>query len=354
MKKILFVTGPMAGHGGEESVLSTVMNELTDEYAVSLLLTEQVGDTEWLSGVKQQLDGLVVMPQGNSRYLKAIKTVQNIRRMRPDIIIALTPRMVYLASVAMWGRHTRILSWLHFAPNSKFSPKTRQLLHKADTNLVLTEAMKQQLIADGFAENQIAVVYNPVAQTQATIQPTSVQEPVQLICMARIQYAGQKNLQELFHGLSGVKGDWQLHLYGNDDSDDQIETKQCKALLSDLGLTSRVIWHGFVRDAWSTIKRADCIVLTSTIEGLPMVLCEAASRGLPMVSSNCETGPDEIINADNGYLYELGQVDQLQQILQTFIDRQIQFDRQKVKTSIEQFYTDAYMARLKMILRKIN
>lgn len=350
MKKILFVTGPMAGHGGEESVLSTVIDELTDRYAISLLLSEQSGDTDWLSSVKQKLTGLVVMPKGQSRYLKAFKTILAIRRIQPDIVIALTPRMVYLASVAMLGRRVRILSWLHFAPNSKFSPQTRQLLRKADTNLVLTEAMKQQLLEDGLPENQIEVVYNPVAPTDVTIKPSQFGTPVQFICMARIQYAGQKNLQELFHGLSGVEGAWQLHLYGNDDSIDKIETKKCKKLLSELGLTHRVQWHGFVQDAWSTIKHADCIVLTSTIEGLPMVLCEAASRGLPMISSDCETGPAEIINADNGYLYQLGHIDQLRKALQTFVDRKNSFDAGQVKASIGQFYMPTYVKRLTSIL----
>lgn len=349
-KHVLFVTGPMAGHGGEESVLRTVLDQLSGDYKLSVLLTEQTGNVEWLTEAQPYLVNLVAMPKFQSRYLKAIKTIGHIRRMKPDVIIALSPRMVFLASLATKGKKVQIFSWLHFSPNQKYTERTLRLLNRADMNLVLTNAMRKQLLGHKINDNRIAVVYNPVARSEQNIGGTRLGEATQLVCMARIQYAGQKNLQELFRGLAGVHGEWQLHLYGSDDSPNQEETLRCLQLLRELDIENKVVWHGFVKDAWSTISTADCLVLTSTLEGLPMVLCEAASRGVPLLSSDCETGPDEIVTSENGQLYHLGDIKQLRDDLQSVVDHRVQYNPVKIKCSVETFYTDNYMKRLKRII----
>lgn len=52
-----------------------------------------------------------------------------------------------------------------------------------------------------------------------------------------------------------------------------------------------------------------------------MVLLEAMSRGIYCVASNCETGPADIVNKNNGQLFEVGNVDELTHKLQ-YLDRQ--------------------------------
>ena len=55
------------------------------------------------------------------------------------------------------------------------------------------------------------------------------------------------------------------------------------------------------------IKDSDLFVLSSTFEGLPNVLLEALTLGKPIISSNCPTGPNEILSyGKGGQLFKIG------------------------------------------------
>lgn len=77
----------------------------------------------------------------------------------------------------------------------------------------------------------------------------------------------------------------------------------------ELGLTERVTLKGNSSNMYSLYDDYAIMVMTSRYEGFPMVLIEAASRGLPLVSFDIHTGPNEIIvNGVNGYLINKGDV----------------------------------------------
>lgn len=353
MKKVLFVTGPMAGHGGEESVIQAVVTGLSDQYKVALLVTDMIGDTEWINPIRPYLSDVVVLEQV-PRWEKAFIVANAIRRIHADIIVPLSPRMTLLSKVGTTFQHCVIASWLHFSIDDKYSEQTIKLLRFANVNMVLSESMKTQLMDQGVAADRIKVIYNPVTPANRLIAPSMMGQPTQIVYIARIQYAGQKNLQELLHACGRLKGNWQLQIYGNDDSDDLRETKQCQKLIGELGIQDHVIWNGFSDTVWQDIKTADCLALTSTVEGFGMVLCEAASYGIPLISSAVLTGPTEIITSENGMLYDSGDVSQLAKLLQGFVNGQYSFDQQKVVESIAPYYIDRYMARMKRIFSELK
>jgi glycosyltransferase involved in cell wall biosynthesis len=64
---------------------------------------------------------------------------------------------------------------------------------------------------------------------------------------------------------------------------------------------------GFKKDASNYIRSCDLFVLSSNFEGLPNTLIEAQTAGIPIISSNCATGPKEIlINGRLGDLFNTG------------------------------------------------
>lgn len=350
MKSVLIITGPLAGHGGEETLLKMVTQQLAKDYTVSLLISDLTGDLNWLGDVQSQIN-VQALPHELSKVAKLLRLLRLIRGVKADVVIALTPRMLlisHLASLLMFKRF-KLISWLQFSIKDKFSPRTVKLLHYAKAHMVLNSAMALQLIESGIPQEQTHVILNPV-QHQERVIHSSISAPARFVCMARIQLQGQKNLQELFHALSMLKGDWRLDLYGGDDSLDQVETQKSLALLKQLNISDRVIWHGFVSEPWNQIHQADALVLTSQFEGFGLVLVEAASYGLPVISSDCPVGPREIVNDSNGRLYHLGDVAELADELQRFVDRQTHYDVDRVKQSIAPFYLDQYMNNFKMII----
>ncbi len=78
---------------------------------------------------------------------------------------------------------------------------------------------------------------------------------------------------------------------------------ELEALVRELGVTDDVALPGFVSNPYAYLTRAAAFVLSSIYEGLPTVLIEALALGTPVVSTDCKSGPREIL--ENGQLGRL-------------------------------------------------
>lgn len=73
------------------------------------------------------------------------------------------------------------------------------------------------------------------------------------------------------------------------------ERKNLLRLSEQLGVANEVWLPGSVTNPWAVMKKADIFVLSSRNEGLPLVVAEAVACGLPIVATNCRSGPAEIL-----------------------------------------------------------
>ena len=98
-----------------------------------------------------------------------------------------------------------------------------------------------------------------------------------------------------------------LIIIGKDFSNGKIES-----LIKSFKLESKVILLGQLDNPFNILKECDCYVLSSLFEGFPNALTEAMCCGLPIIASNCKSGPKEILddsielNVDNVYLAKYG------------------------------------------------
>lgn len=82
---------------------------------------------------------------------------------------------------------------------------------------------------------------------------------------------------------------------------------QLEALIRELELQEDVDLPGYVQNPYAYMARSSIFVLSSAWEGLPTVLIEAMALGIPVVSTNCESGPSEILaDGEYGYLTPVG------------------------------------------------
>lgn len=80
-------------------------------------------------------------------------------------------------------------------------------------------------------------------------------------------------------------------------------------------MNNKVKIIGFHQNPYKYIAKSNVVVLTSKYEGLPNVLLEALALKKLIVSSNCPTGPKEILNNGlYGYLFKIGNINQLKNI----------------------------------------
>ena len=85
------------------------------------------------------------------------------------------------------------------------------------------------------------------------------------------------------------------------------EREALRKLVSDLGIEDKVSLAGFQGNPYQFLSRADVFVLSSGYEGLPMVILEAMACGVPVISTDCRSGPREILqNGRCGLLVPVG------------------------------------------------
>jgi len=90
--------------------------------------------------------------------------------------------------------------------------------------------------------------------------------------------------------VAAAHPDWSLRIFGEGQKRAHLE-----ALAAELGIADHVALPGRVRDLRAELERASIFALSSRFEGLPMVLLEAMSEGLAIVSFDCRTGPRELL-----------------------------------------------------------
>lgn len=130
------------------------------------------------------------------------------------------------------------------------------------------------------------------------------------VALAAGRLSPQKGYDMLIRAWAAVAAthpDWRLRICG-----DGKERASLEALIRDHGLDDAVSLEGPARDIAAEMERSALFVLSSRHEGLPLVLLEAMSKGMAVVSFDCPTGPADVIDdRRNGLLVPNGDVEAL-------------------------------------------
>jgi len=144
---------------------------------------------------------------------------------------------------------------------------------------------------------RVMTIYNPVVTPELLRQkdePTSepwLQESIPVIVgVGRL--TRQKDFDNLIRAFAEVRKTTEARLLILGEGEDR---PQLEELIASLGLTDHVKLPGFVSNPFAVLSRAAVFVLSSRWEGLPTVLIEAIACGTPVVSTDCPSGPREIL-----------------------------------------------------------
>lgn len=353
MKKGIIFVPFMTGYGGTETVIHNLLygeqKLLKPDYRLTVYSLGGSFNYDWAKGLDVRVKWI-----SKHRLLRTLYyliclpfvELKTIRRQRPDFIISTNPVMWYLAYISkkLLKRSIPVIAWYHYSLSNK--PIKPLFLKHSDAFLAISSGISRQLIKTGYDSNQIFMVLNPVVGTQNLIPRPH--NSTHFVYVGRLMLDGQKNLRELFNALKSVKGDWVLDLYGSVQDQDELQT-----YIEKCGIKDHLKFHGFVSDPWSNIKHATCLIMTSKYEGLPMVLCEAIKHGIYCISSDIETGPEDIINEDNGQLYQAGNEEQLSEILNEIVNGKQLPSNEVIQASAQKFDLTAYIQRFNTAIKKI-
>lgn len=334
--KIAIITPTLSGRGGEETVINRILRSRKiklKNIQVYLVILGNSYHKEWLSGLNERIK---ITGTGNelSNFLFLSRFIQKERFGK---VICLSRKSIlysYLIRKVLKLDYT-IYSWIHF----DLSKVKTTFVGLADYHLAISDENCEQLKKKKIGTaNNIFTIYNPVESHSLTIKREHRNE---FIYVGRTTFEGQKDIKELIDNVARLSfSNWRLKIIG-----DGREKEKCqKYLLSHYPkLNNNIIWEGWKDNPWDNIDSADVLILTSSYEGLPMVLLEAISRGIPCLSSAVSGVFSVIQPSINGELYKKGDKKDFEIQLQKILNSK--YNINLLKNSIDKFYIDAYLNR---------
>lgn len=321
--KILFLIGSLSNSGGMERVLTFQANYFADKlgYDVSILTYEKSDKPDFFP-LSTKVKRIFISPLREThqnkfinlylfkKYLKLLKKdiEQLLFEESFDICLSFGLEGNFLCSIN--DKSKKIVEF-HFS-NDFFKQNSTRIIQriwrnyrfrKSITNLkrydkmvVLTETDRN--IWKKYLDNVVAINNPNVIETTKS----STLENAIAVSLGRLtKEKGFDRLIEIWDLLSKNGQKWELHVYGRGPEYDNLN-----AQIANRNLRDKIKIFEPVKDVNTVYENASLYLMTSRFEGFGLVLIEAMSFGLPVVSYNL-VGPSELINNGyNGFLIENG------------------------------------------------
>lgn len=233
-----------------------------------------------------------------------------IKEKQPDILISTNNSEKHFIKSLSISHHTVIIRELHFCTHYRLIEATTLFqkflalighlfdyhwnMKNIDQTVLLTNEDKE---LHWKGKNKVNVIPNPII-FQSPYPPSTTKEK-RVIAAGRLVY--QKNFSSLIRAWKQVAEkhpDWILEIYGEGGLQTELES-----LIIKLNLKKHVILKGKTTDIFKVMSNSSIYVLSSIYEGLPLVIIEAMSCGLPVISYTCPCGPKDVIEDEkDGFL----------------------------------------------------
>jgi glycosyltransferase involved in cell wall biosynthesis len=232
--------------------------------------------------------------------------IETLRRSNADIVIGTTPALNRFAGRFAPSGAVKIgqdhLSFPMRTRTPKHREFVRETIEALDAFVPLTRADERDYRAMmDDAKTEITAIPNPLSWSAAS-QPPPLANKVVVAAGRLVPQKAFDRLIEAYAPLAISHPDWRLDIYGSGSAKPAL-----KKLIDELGVGANVRLRDYSRDLPAVLAQSSIYALSSKFEGLPMVLLEAMSVGLPMVAYDCPRGPAETVrDGVNGRLVRDG------------------------------------------------
>ena len=317
---------PSLRGGGAERVMLTLAGEFSRVGVRTFLVLAQA-EGPLLSLVPPDV---AVVDLGHRRVLRSCPGL--VRYLRVEHPVAMISAMTHTNVVALWakrvaGVETRMIVTERntLSRTSRSSPMIKQRLMPwfagrfypwADKIVAVSQGVADDLAqVAGVPRERIEVIYNPLVsdslmgQAEQPIDHPWFEIEGAPVILGVGRLTAQKDFAALIYAFATVARSHRANLMILGEGPDR---ESLQRLVADLGLADRVTLPGYVENPLPYMRRAAVVVLSSAWEGFPAVLVEAMACGTPVVSTDCPSGPSEILdNGEYGQLVPVGDVDAL-------------------------------------------
>ncbi|MCP2727684.1 glycosyltransferase [Limnofasciculus baicalensis] len=321
-KKLAVVMPNMAAGGSERVVLNLLKEILKKDLKIEIDLVLGAVEGSWINKIPSEVRVIDLKTPIGPTFKKISRVTfplcGYLRKEKPDLV--LSNYWYYNVFVVLAVALSRINTYLVIVEHGSFSviknkgtipwliPLLMRCLYpQANSIVTVSKGLAQELEDDlKLKPGLITTIYNPIIEERLSqISKESVTHPwfqdgeiPVILGVGRL--CNVKDFPTLIRAFALVRKKLPARLVILGDGEDKPRLMD---LVRELGLEDNVALLGFVEDPYSYMARSSVFVLSSIVEGLGNVLIEAMALGTPLVSTNCPSGPAEIL--DNGKYGEL-------------------------------------------------
>lgn len=308
--KILYLTDQTYLHGGIEKVLSQKANYLGEEMddEVTIVTYNQKGNpscysfssrikfidlgVDYITGKSYfNLDNLKKIPEHRASLQRVLKKI------KPDVIISCSFGPDFYFLPFMEKKIPKIKEFHSSRFFLKQNPAEKSISLKYRLIYWIEKRYHSIVVLNksevGFySNNNIKVIPNPaeISGERADLSKKRI--------LAAGRVAPVKNFGELIQAFALVSEDfpdWELHFFGDDYNGTQAELEK---KIKFYGLENQIKFKGITENLKNEMQNYSIFAMTSETECFPMVLLEALSVGLPIITYDSPTGPRHIVTHD--------------------------------------------------------
>jgi GalNAc-alpha-(1->4)-GalNAc-alpha-(1->3)-diNAcBac-PP-undecaprenol alpha-1,4-N-acetyl-D-galactosaminyltransferase len=233
-----------------------------------------------------------------------------IVRSKPDVVISFLNTTNVTVLLATAG--TRIPVIVSERVNQHFDPLPwhwdllRNLTYRFASHIVVQTTDSAEFFEHTF-KSKIRIIPNPVVPYVAMGEPIPRARKTIVACGRLAEQKRFDLLLQAFGEACRAYPQWDLEIWGEGPQRSRLQ-----ALIQELKLADRARLMGQTTRVPAVLGNADLFVMSSDFEGFPNVLCEAMAAGLPVISTDCPSGPRDIIRHQiDGLLVRPGRLDEL-------------------------------------------
>jgi GalNAc-alpha-(1->4)-GalNAc-alpha-(1->3)-diNAcBac-PP-undecaprenol alpha-1,4-N-acetyl-D-galactosaminyltransferase len=360
-KRIAFLI-PSLSPGGAERVIVSLANKSTSNFEVFLIVFYK---SETLYSIDKRINLMYLQEKyspsrslsgairNNIIYLK--KIVMIVKRNQIDLLVGFTTSINIITIISsMFLKIPTLISERNnpeiYVPNT-FWRILRDFFYPLTDGLIVQTEFIYRFYQRIVHENKIKIIPNPVDEILLYSRSEYRERENIILTVGRLD--ANKNQRLLIEAFANLNvGNWKLIIVGHGDLREEYEE-----LTASKGIADKVDFVGNVNKISDFYNKAKIFVFTSQSEGFPNALLEAMSFGLPSISTDCPSGPSEIIkNNENGYLIEVNNRQQLEDRLISLINNPkicLEFSAKAIK-STEKFMIQKIYEQWKTLILNLT
>ncbi|WP_037023568.1 glycosyltransferase family 4 protein [Cupriavidus sp. GA3-3] len=295
-RNICFLTGTLNAMAGAERMTATIANALADlGHRVTIL---SLWDAASRFPLHPRVRHEALFAQRPSFKRAYFATVAGIRRHctahRIDVLVQVDTMLELFVLPATLGLGLHHIAWEHCHFDEDLGKPARKVARRLAAQfcrqvVVLTERDRRRWLEALRPRSEVVCLPNPLPFPMPAEPAPRMQKTV--LAMGRLVPAkGFDVLLRAWQKVVEAEPEWQLVIHGEGEARAALT-----ALVGQLQLQGRASLPGICQDPAQAYGRASVFCLSSRYEGFGLVLIEAMAFGLPIVSTDCETGPRELL-----------------------------------------------------------